>query len=406
MAKPTSNFGYTPNGLSVSFTDSSSGVPTEWSWDFGYAAGSPLTQQTSTSQNPTHTFPAAGVYKVTLITQNSDGISDAYSFTLVVNTENSLTFTIAEMVACDTPAGLAVDTKCFNHSMQTWMMYLKDLVNPVVSTADVFNEVKWDPLVRILISKLIIYDIILDAAKSSAISWHVAAQQLKANNTTTSSTMQVADYTYDWGGGLLTTGQSVIINTLILNGINKGPSSSLTTNQAILDWFNAFGIGNFYFDGTVLTIKATNNFLSTISFTKTLTSSPLATEGHNGAFTLGDVRVVPITQLYSITGENLGFSAPGPIKYIETGPSKGEFYDSSSFWSTFFKSIPGTAATGGSGGIFENVVKDICGWASRLHIRLPMCPALSSVSVPLMVGRRSTSCKTDISTLLDEWRCN
>lgn len=48
----------------VSFTDTSSPVPVTWTWDFGDPASG--SADTSTAQNPMHTFSAAGQYPVTL----------------------------------------------------------------------------------------------------------------------------------------------------------------------------------------------------------------------------------------------------------------------------------------------------------------------------------------------------
>ncbi|MDD1654039.1 MAG: PKD domain-containing protein [Methanomicrobiales archaeon] len=53
--------------FSVSFADQSTNTPTSWSWNFG--DGSP----NSTSQNPIHTYTAAGTYTVLLIATNSGG---------------------------------------------------------------------------------------------------------------------------------------------------------------------------------------------------------------------------------------------------------------------------------------------------------------------------------------------
>jgi PKD repeat protein len=55
--------------LAVQFTDSSTGSPTSWSWDFGDGG-------TSNAQNPSHTYASAGVYDVTLTATNASG-SDA-----------------------------------------------------------------------------------------------------------------------------------------------------------------------------------------------------------------------------------------------------------------------------------------------------------------------------------------
>lgn len=53
--------------LSVTFTDASTNVPTQWLWEFGDGA-------TSTSQNPVHSYATAGQKSVRLTASNSAGI--------------------------------------------------------------------------------------------------------------------------------------------------------------------------------------------------------------------------------------------------------------------------------------------------------------------------------------------
>ncbi|MGN6744156.1 MAG: PKD domain-containing protein, partial [Amnibacterium sp.] len=65
-----------PAPLAVTFTDTSTGPPTSWSWDFGDGA-------TSTDQNPSHTFAAAGSYAVTLTAGNAAGTATASSTVVV-----------------------------------------------------------------------------------------------------------------------------------------------------------------------------------------------------------------------------------------------------------------------------------------------------------------------------------
>jgi PKD repeat protein len=62
VGAPTS--GFVP--LNVNFSDLSSNGPTSWSWSFGDGAS-------STAQNPSHTYNAAGVYTVSLTATNSGG---------------------------------------------------------------------------------------------------------------------------------------------------------------------------------------------------------------------------------------------------------------------------------------------------------------------------------------------
>ncbi|HSD78014.1 MAG TPA: DNRLRE domain-containing protein, partial [Solirubrobacteraceae bacterium] len=70
---PTASFSGTPTSgtapLTVQFTDTSTGSPTGWSWDFG--DGSP----TSTEQNPSHVYTTPGTYTVTLTASNDSGPS-------------------------------------------------------------------------------------------------------------------------------------------------------------------------------------------------------------------------------------------------------------------------------------------------------------------------------------------
>jgi PKD repeat protein len=55
--------------LTVNFTDLSTNTPTSWAWTFGDG-------QTSTDQNPEHTYGGSGVYTVTLNVENADGNDD------------------------------------------------------------------------------------------------------------------------------------------------------------------------------------------------------------------------------------------------------------------------------------------------------------------------------------------
>jgi PKD repeat protein len=63
-----SNYTANANALSLDFTDNSTGG-NSWAWDFGDGT-------TSTSQNPSHTYAAAGSYNVCLITTNACGDAD------------------------------------------------------------------------------------------------------------------------------------------------------------------------------------------------------------------------------------------------------------------------------------------------------------------------------------------
>jgi hypothetical protein len=63
---PVADFSWsqTPDPLTYSFTDESTGGPSEWLWEFGDG-------DTSTEQNPTHPYLAEGTYTVTLTATNA-----------------------------------------------------------------------------------------------------------------------------------------------------------------------------------------------------------------------------------------------------------------------------------------------------------------------------------------------
>ncbi|HTY14528.1 MAG TPA: PKD domain-containing protein [Methanoregulaceae archaeon] len=80
-AKPAASFTANPaaglSPLDVQFVDTSTGNPTQWSWNFGDGT-------TSTQENPLHTYTAGGVYSVKLTVTNSVG-SDSVTKTQEVS---------------------------------------------------------------------------------------------------------------------------------------------------------------------------------------------------------------------------------------------------------------------------------------------------------------------------------
>ncbi|MEQ9149656.1 MAG: PKD domain-containing protein, partial [Cytophagales bacterium] len=80
---PLANFGYTVSGQTGNFSDSSVNA-NDWLWNFDDG-------NTSTSQNPVHTYASSGNYNVCL-TVNNNGCSDQYCelLTIITNLNSSL----------------------------------------------------------------------------------------------------------------------------------------------------------------------------------------------------------------------------------------------------------------------------------------------------------------------------
>lgn len=64
----------------VAFTDTTTGAPNTWTWDFG--DGSPV----DPNQDPSHVYTIGGTYTITLIAGNNAGCIDTLSQTITVNT--------------------------------------------------------------------------------------------------------------------------------------------------------------------------------------------------------------------------------------------------------------------------------------------------------------------------------
>ena len=100
----TSNTSSTCEGNEINFTDLSGGGPTSWMWTFGDG-------NSSTSQNPTHIYNAAGIYNVTLTASNSEG-SDVSTQTSMITVLNEIASSQAFEI-CD-GSSIDIGTSTYN----------------------------------------------------------------------------------------------------------------------------------------------------------------------------------------------------------------------------------------------------------------------------------------------------
>ncbi|RIH66869.1 PKD domain-containing protein [Mariniphaga sediminis] len=90
---PSAGFTYTTSGLTATFTDTSTdpgGSVVEWNWNFGDG-------NTSTEQNPGHTYNAGGTFSVLLEVTDNEGAtgSSSQNVTVSENTGTGITLTAA-----------------------------------------------------------------------------------------------------------------------------------------------------------------------------------------------------------------------------------------------------------------------------------------------------------------------
>lgn len=379
---PVARFLKSTSGLSVQFTDSSLYVPTSWNWSFGDG-------NVSTSKNPLHTYSNAGTYNVVLTAINSLG-SDTIVITLIVSTYPTLSQSISEMVECAIPSGIQVSGDCFDQNKSKWQLYLQALVSLplMVDPNDVFNEALWPPLVNILISKLIIYEAILQASAESALAFK-DTQAIEANTNAT----QVCDY-LGIANTTINAFPNVVVHSVTVNNIIYPYTGSNFANlTALVAWLNTLGVGQFLSSNPA---DASTNF-SIFSYANPNIPTALGiSSGLNGNFTMAfdqnNCQIVNLTPPTTLDG-GAGNATQGPIRYIETGPSKVEWYDKSIFWKNIMA----------KDGVMSQLTSEICGFAERLRVKLPMCKLV--VETPLFIVSRPSSCNL-YSSLGGLWNIN
>jgi len=94
-----------PKSLTIAFTDTSIGKPTSWYWTFGDGAS-------STEQNLTHTYSAAGNYTVSLTASNENSTNSTFSVINVFKTTGPFAYVTSgnNISVIDTATDKVVDT--------------------------------------------------------------------------------------------------------------------------------------------------------------------------------------------------------------------------------------------------------------------------------------------------------
>lgn len=183
---PVSKFDFAVNQLAVSFTDQSTdsnGTVTGWEWNFGDG-------NTSTLQNPVHTYASSGTYTVTLKVTDNEGATNTSS--------KSVTVTSGSTTDC-----YVFDIAMTKHS--SWWFYYAKAVITIKDTAGNLVE-----------------------NANVAITWSGKASG--SSNAATNSSGQVTFQTgYAWGDGTFT----ITVNNVTHSTLNYNASLNNETSDSI-----------------------------------------------------------------------------------------------------------------------------------------------------------------------------
>ena len=115
--KSTDTYGDAP--LTVQFIDTSKNSPTSWVWSFGDGG-------TSSVQNPSYTYPAAGTYTVTMTASNSGGSSTSTELDMItVELTEPIASFEANVTSGEPPLAVRF-TDTSSNAPTTWYWYFGD----------------------------------------------------------------------------------------------------------------------------------------------------------------------------------------------------------------------------------------------------------------------------------------
>lgn len=157
------DFSFKKSGLSVDFTNKSTGNPDSFLWNFGDG-------ETSAEENPVHVYSNTGLYRVSLVI-TKDGVSnDLFKKYVGVNEDEDLLVLdapITELLKLYIPQPLLNNEEYKfdnNLSIQKWQLFLQPLVSRIITNDYVYNQSAYSALENYLIAQLVARDCIINGA--------------------------------------------------------------------------------------------------------------------------------------------------------------------------------------------------------------------------------------------------
>jgi hypothetical protein len=280
-AVPTAVFSTASNtvcaGQTINLTDNSTNTPTSWNWTMTSA-----TPATSTLQNPTVTYNAAGTYTVTLVSSNSGGSSSPVSKVITVKASPNVTATNATI--CNGQSAIITVSSATTYSWSTGVTTSSISVSPASTT--IYSVTGTSNGCSKTITTTVTVNAIPSLTSSSASICNGQSATISASGATT----------YSWSTGVTTATISTspsTTTTYTVKGTSNGCSKTITTTV------------------TVNAIPNVNSGSSTICSGQSavVSASGATTYSWNTGATTSSISVTPASStVYSVTGTSNGCS--------------------------------------------------------------------------------------------------
>ena len=256
---PVANFTVSPSSgvapLAVAFSDTSSNGPTSWAWDFGDGA-------TTTTQNPSHTYSAAGTYTVKLTATNAAGsntVSKAGVVTVTGQVNTGISIVGSQSAFSDSAVtGVSVPAPSGITAGDVLVASITSDRNASMTTV----PAGWTPMVNGLSinssagagARIYAYYHVVGASESGSYSWVLSSKQKwgagitayrGVNTTTPLDTSVVTGVNSSWSGTSLTLPSitTASSNTMLIGavGLDSGTPLAAPPSGWTQEWQAAGG---------------------------------------------------------------------------------------------------------------------------------------------------------------------